>query len=76
MGAKRFKRITNKTNQGGKKMKKRLVILCFLISFVMGAAMLQNAMAAGVDDPARLQYYKALKGKKIVFIPVCHGLLT
>ena len=40
-------------------MKKRWVILCLLISFVMGAAMLQKAIAAGVDDPARLDYYKA-----------------
>ena len=35
--------------------------------------MLQNAMAAGVDDPARLDYYKALKGKKIVFVPCAMG---
>ena len=40
-------------------MKKSWVILCLLISFVIVAAMLQNAMAAGVDDPARLDYYKA-----------------
>ena len=51
-------------------MKKRWVILTLIISFVMGPAMLQIAMAAGVDDPARLDYYKALKGKKIVFVPV------
>jgi ribose transport system substrate-binding protein len=54
-------------------MKKKWVILCLLISFVIGAAMLQNAMAAGIDDPARLDYYKALKGKKIVFVPVALG---
>jgi ribose transport system substrate-binding protein len=66
-------KITTKTNKGGKKMKKRWVILCLLISFVIGAAMLQNAMAAGIDDPARLDYYKALKGKKIVFVPVALG---
>ena len=54
-------------------MKKRWVILCLLISFVIGTAMLQNAMAAGVDDPARLDYYKALKGKKIVFVPCAMG---
>jgi ABC-type sugar transport system substrate-binding protein len=73
MEAKWFDRITNKTNKGGKKMKKRWVILCLLISFVIGAAMLQKAMAAGVDDPARLDYYKALKGKKIVFVPCAMG---
>jgi len=54
-------------------MKKRWTILCLLISFIIGAVMLQNAMAAGVDDPARLDYYKALKGKKIVFVPVAMG---
>ena len=54
-------------------MKKRWGILCLLISFVIGAVMLQNAMAAGLYDPARLDYYKALKGKKIVFIPVAMG---
>ena len=54
-------------------MKKTRVILCLLISFVIGAALLQSAMAAGVDDPARLAYYKALKGKKIVFVPCAMG---
>ena len=54
-------------------MKKRWVILCLLISFVIGAAMLQKAMAAGIDDPARLDYYKALKGKKIAFVPCAMG---
>jgi ribose transport system substrate-binding protein len=54
-------------------MKKRRIILCLLISFVIGGALLQKAMAAGVDDPARLDYYKALRGKKIVFIPVAMG---
>ena len=54
-------------------MKKRWILLCLLISFVIVASMLQNAMAAGVDDPARLDYYKALKGKKIVFVPVAMG---
>jgi len=54
-------------------MEKRWVIFCLLISFVIGTAMLQNAMAAGVDDPARLDYYKALKGKKIVFVPCAMG---
>jgi ABC-type sugar transport system substrate-binding protein len=75
MEAKWFNRITDKTNKGGKNMKKRWVVLCLLVSFVIGigAAMLQKAMAAGVDDPARLDYYKALKGKKIVFIPVAMG---
>ena len=56
-------------------MKKSSVILGLLISFVIGAAMIQNAMAAGVDDPARLDYYKALKGKKMVFVPVAIGFL-
>ena len=73
MEAKWFNRMTNKTNKGGRKMKKRWVILCLLISFVIGAAMFQKAMAAGIDDPARLDYYKALKGKKLVFIPVAMG---
>jgi len=54
-------------------MKKRWVFLCLLISLVIVAAMLQKAMAAGVDDPARLDYYKAMKGKKIVFVPVAMG---
>ena len=54
-------------------MKKRWVILCLLISFVIGAGLLQTVMAAGVDDPARLDYYKALKGKKIVFVPCAMG---
>jgi ribose transport system substrate-binding protein len=54
-------------------MKKRWVILCLLISFVIGIAVLQNVMAAGINDPARLDYYKALKGKKMVFIPVAMG---
>jgi len=54
-------------------MKKTWVILTLIISFVIGAAMLQNALAAGVDDPARLDYYKALKGKKIVFVPCAMG---
>ena len=70
MEAKLFRGITNK---GGKKMKKRWVILALIISFVIGPAMLQTAMAAGVDDPARLDYYKALKGKKIVFVPCAMG---
>jgi ribose transport system substrate-binding protein len=54
-------------------MKKPRVILAVMVLLVMGAGMLQNAMAAGVDDPARLDYYKALKGKKIVFVPVAMG---
>jgi ribose transport system substrate-binding protein len=65
-----FNRITNK---GEKKMKKRWVILLLIMSFVIGAAMLQTAMAAGVDDQARHDYYKALKGKKIVFVPCAMG---
>jgi ABC-type sugar transport system substrate-binding protein len=35
--------------------------------------MIQSAMAAGVDDPARLDYYKTLKGKKIAFVPCAMG---
>jgi ribose transport system substrate-binding protein len=54
-------------------MKNIRVILTLIMSFVIGAAMLQSAMAAGVDDPARLDYYKALKGKKIVFVPCAMG---
>jgi ribose transport system substrate-binding protein len=54
-------------------MKKTWSILWLLISFVIGVAMLQNAMATGINDPARLDYYNALKGKKIVFIPVAMG---
>jgi ABC-type sugar transport system substrate-binding protein len=54
-------------------MKSIRVILAFIVSFVIGAVMIQSAMAAGVDDPARLDYYKTLKGKKIVFIPVAMG---
>ena len=54
-------------------MKRRWVVLCLLISFVIGVPMLQSAMAAGLNDPARLEYYEALKGKKIVFIPVAMG---
>jgi ABC-type sugar transport system substrate-binding protein len=51
-------------------MKKIWVILCLLI---FGAAILQHAMTAGIDDPARFDYYKALKGKKIVYIPIAMG---
>ena len=54
-------------------MKGIRVILAFIVSFVIGVVMLQSAMAAGVDDPARLDYYKALKGKKIVFVPCAMG---
>lgn len=54
-------------------MNRKWVVLCFIISFVIGATMLQSAMAAGLNDPARHDYYKALKGKKIVFIPVAMG---
>ena len=54
-------------------MKSIRVVLALIVSFVISATMLQSAMAAGVDDPARLDYYKALKGKKIVFIPCAMG---
>jgi ribose transport system substrate-binding protein len=54
-------------------MKKLRVILAVMVSLVLCAGALQSATAAGVDDPARLDYYKALKGKKIVFVPVAMG---
>ncbi|PKN71713.1 MAG: sugar ABC transporter substrate-binding protein [Deltaproteobacteria bacterium HGW-Deltaproteobacteria-12] len=54
-------------------MKSIRVVLALIVSFIISAAMLQSAMAVGIDDPARLDYYKALKGKKIAFIPCAMG---
>lgn len=54
-------------------MKSIRVVLALIVSFVISVALLQSAMAAGVDDTARLDYYKALKGKKIAFVPVGMG---
>jgi ribose transport system substrate-binding protein len=54
-------------------MKSIRVILALIVSFAINAAVLQSAMAAGVEDTARLDYYKTLKGKKVVFIPCAMG---
>ena len=44
-------------------MKSIRVILAFIVSFVIGAVMIQSAMAASIDDPTRQPYYDTLKGK-------------
>lgn len=55
-------------------MKKRWGSLILLAVFVLGLAVVQTVQAAGIEDTARHDYYKALKGKKIVFIPVAMGV--